>query len=417
MKPEHELFEFQFDSLEMLAEKMNDLLGRPVTIEDASHRLIAYSSHAPETDPARLATIVGRRVPDNVLGSLWQGGVIARLQESDEPVRVAAISDVGLSERVAIAIRSNAGTLGYIWVVENEKPFTPQELGLLKQAARAAKAKMALLQLNRHKEEEARKDFFWQLLTGYAPSETAIAEMANKIGVLLPPVYHVVLLQFAAEIKERLMTQALQAVEKSSAVSHCRLLLHAAGRNQLILLLTPAHHHGKEHVLRYLQFIKQEIENLFADQFIGLASSRLSSQYIMVEEGYREAQLLLRIQRRFKRETEHIVYYPDLGYYRYLHLIRQENRKHGSVNESIEKLKAYDAEHHGELLHTLDVFLSRDSNAKAAADGLHIHTNTLNYRLKRITEISGIDLTNMEQKVSLYLDLKAEQFGSDKSSD
>lgn len=37
--------------------------------------------------------------------------------------------------------------------------------------------------------------------------------------------------------------------------------------------------------------------------------------------------------------------------------------------------------------------------------------NTLNYRLKRISEVGGIDLTDMDQKVTLYLDIKAEKFG------
>jgi len=61
------------------------------------------------------------------------------------------------------------------------------------------------------------------------------------------------------------------------------------------------------------------------------------------------------------------------------------------------------------LLHTLEVFLYNDSNVKAAADLLHVHINTLTYRLKRIAEIGGIDLNNMDQKVTLYLDLKAEK--------
>jgi DNA-binding PucR family transcriptional regulator len=57
----------------------------------------------------------------------------------------------------------------------------------------------------------------------------------------------------------------------------------------------------------------------------------------------------------------------------------------------------------------LEVFLNNDSNAKDAAEVLHVHTNTMNYRLKRISEIGEINLTNMDQKVTLYLDLKTER--------
>ncbi|WP_232217800.1 helix-turn-helix domain-containing protein [Virgibacillus sp. SK37] len=41
-----------------------------------------------------------------------------------------------------------------------------------------------------------------------------------------------------------------------------------------------------------------------------------------------------------------------------------------------------------------------------AANTIHVHTNTLNYRLKRITELTDLDLKDPNQKVTLFLDLK-----------
>ncbi|MFC8050301.1 helix-turn-helix domain-containing protein, partial [Bacillus subtilis] len=37
---------------------------------------------------------------------------------------------------------------------------------------------------------------------------------------------------------------------------------------------------------------------------------------------------------------------------------------------------------------------------------LNIHVNTLNYRLKRISQIAEIDLKNVNQKFTIYLDIK-----------
>ncbi|WP_234410504.1 hypothetical protein [Caldalkalibacillus mannanilyticus] len=92
---EHEPFQQIFENLESLADKISEVLTCPVTIEDANHRLLAYSSHEPGIDPARMATIVGRRVPEKVINSLWQEGVIPRLLESDDPIRISPINDVG----------------------------------------------------------------------------------------------------------------------------------------------------------------------------------------------------------------------------------------------------------------------------------------------------------------------------------
>ncbi|MFB8735669.1 helix-turn-helix domain-containing protein [Bacillus sp. SL00103] len=41
-----------------------------------------------------------------------------------------------------------------------------------------------------------------------------------------------------------------------------------------------------------------------------------------------------------------------------------------------------------------------------AAKQLNIHINTLNYRLKRITDIAEIDLKNMNEEMTIYLDRK-----------
>ena len=49
---------------------MSDLLGCPVTVEDVNFRLLAYSSHEKVTDAARIATIINRQVPENLINSL-----------------------------------------------------------------------------------------------------------------------------------------------------------------------------------------------------------------------------------------------------------------------------------------------------------------------------------------------------------
>jgi DNA-binding PucR family transcriptional regulator len=406
MHMEEEPFEKSFESLETLAETINEVLGCPVTIEDANHRLIAYSSHDPQMDTARIATIVGRRVPEKVLSGLWRDGVIQRLVESHEPVRVSAINDIGLNNRVAIAIRKNTDILGYIWVVEVEKQLSDQELVQLKKAAQAAKTKLVQLQMQRRKEEEGHKDFFWQLLMGHVKSEAAIKEKAEKLGVALPASYHVLMVEFASEITEKLGQQILDVI---SAAQHIRVVFHVTDNNQLILLSAPILQHvSKQDYAKSFTYFIDQLKNRFGFALLDGGSGSLYDDYTMVEKSYQEALMVLQIKKQFPSETKLIHYYPNLGYYRFLPLILEEKRKRNFKNSCLERLREYDREHNSSLLQTLGVFLYNDSNVKDAADVLHVHTNTLNYRLKRISEIGDINLTNMDQKVTLYLDLKTE---------
>jgi DNA-binding PucR family transcriptional regulator len=69
----------------------------------------------------------------------------------------------------------------------------------------------------------------------------------------------------------------------------------------------------------------------------------------------------------------------------------------------LDPLTAYDAEHNAELVHTLDHFLGNSCAWQRTAEELNIHVNTLRYRVERIEQITHRQLSNMEDRVDLYL--------------
>lgn len=66
------------------------------------------------------------------------------------------------------------------------------------------------------------------------------------------------------------------------------------------------------------------------------------------------------------------------------------------------KLQAHD-KNNEMLSRTLEVWFSHDGNSAATANALHIHRNTLNYRIRRINEITGLDLARMEDRLLLFV--------------
>jgi DNA-binding PucR family transcriptional regulator len=55
---------------------------------------------------------------------------------------------------------------------------------------------------------------------------------------------------------------------------------------------------------------------------------------------------------------------------------------------------------------TLAVFLRSDRRLKPAAAMLHVHVNTLRYRLSRIEELLGVDLEDVEARFQLEFAVK-----------
>ena len=75
----------------------------------------------------------------------------------------------------------------------------------------------------------------------------------------------------------------------------------------------------------------------------------------------------------------------------------------------LEPLVQYDQKHGSEFAGTVEVYCQKDSNALATAEHLYIHRNTLNYRLKRASEILGYDLDEVENKQCISLAFKIKQ--------
>lgn len=68
----------------------------------------------------------------------------------------------------------------------------------------------------------------------------------------------------------------------------------------------------------------------------------------------------------------------------------------------------YDAQHDGNLIATLTAFLDCSGSWAKAASLLHVHVNTLRYRIARIEELIGVDLSDFGQRVDVYLALRAQ---------
>ena len=80
--------------------------------------------------------------------------------------------------------------------------------------------------------------------------------------------------------------------------------------------------------------------------------------------------------------------------------------------QPLRQMLAHDG--HGVLRETLEAWCAHDGQAQTCADVLGIHRNTLRYRLERIAELSGLDLSRAESRLQLSLGLGLLEAGQGK---
>jgi purine catabolism regulator len=125
-----------------------------------------------------------------------------------------------------------------------------------------------------------------------------------------------------------------------------------------------------------------------------------------VPDAAREAKWAGAAARNLERER---VRYGDEGS---LFLPRTLGEADMAAERVLGRVISYDAEHPTELVRSLAVFLEHNRSWLRSAEALHVHKQTLVYRMRRVEELTGRDLRDTADVVQLWLALRALEFAN-----
>ncbi|MFC4559319.1 PucR family transcriptional regulator [Virgibacillus kekensis] len=386
-----------------LADRIADIFKCPITIEDSNHHVVSYSKHKENIDEARISTIMNRKVPDKVINGLWKNGIMPKLIDSDHPVIIPEIKEIGLGRRVAISIRKSNEILGFIWAHTSDQTLSDEEIKLFKEASAYVRKFFLQSRQRRQKSEEGYKDFFWQLLRGDFRDSDDIHRKAKQFNINLEGNKAIVIISFSDEVTEQMEKHAYYLSESQVKVS---VITRLFDDNEFIMLVRLDDEANPDQTINEFihQFIQKMSKQLKLNSVNGSAGLFYHSAQ-NIADSHHQAVEVLRLKEKFPDKLNGVFLYEDLGVYQFIERLYEFQKQIHYQNPQIEKLRSYDKTHHTSLLHTLDVYLHCNNNVYQAAKTLFIHSNTMNYRLKRIREVSGIDLKDPNQKTTLYLDL------------
>jgi DNA-binding PucR family transcriptional regulator len=134
----------------------------------------------------------------------------------------------------------------------------------------------------------------------------------------------------------------------------------------------------------------------------------LASSALELARAHDEARQALRLSRRASR-TGQVTTYRSLGALRLLLEVRDPRVLGKFVEESLGPVLHYAERHRTPLLSTLEALVVQGWNQRAAARQLHVHINTLTYRVQRIEDLLNSSLDDSETRVVLSIALQARQ--------
>ncbi|MGG1247023.1 proline utilization transcriptional regulator PutR [Bacillus spizizenii] len=397
---------FSFSDVDKLIDFISYELQKPVILESADFFLLAYNSYyINHFDSANQQTIFSKKCPVQIFERFLKDGIIEKLKTKPEPFRVNKIESIGLNQRVVVSAKHKGEVMGYIWVQELDQNLTEEELDFLYETSfHVGKIIYKTNKLKQEKEEKA-EDLIKRAINQQFTTEKELRREAERINTVLPSMFSVVILHAAngdGEAVEDLKENIRSYLNLRDKVSHVLTI-------ESNIVIVVASFSPKSSVSSAAsEFINKLLTHFHFQKiptpiYIGIGNEY--DHLLKLGKSYTEALEVIKAA-EITGNQENIPYeYAKLGIYRYLESIEQKNEFLEYENKDLALLKAKDQESSTELLKTLEIYLLNNCKTKPAAEQLFIHQNTLNYRIKQITEMTSIDLNDFRTRCQLYLDL------------
>jgi DNA-binding PucR family transcriptional regulator len=172
-----------------------------------------------------------------------------------------------------------------------------------------------------------------------------------------------------------------------------------------VLLLVP----GGEEALaaRAADAVLREMEASLSGYTFALGRSRIAEDPAELPRAAGEALLAANVAQGSADPAA--LAFEQTGAYRLLLSAMTENPSELQrfYSETVEPLVAYDEQYETDLVQTLETFLEADGNVAGTAQRLFTHRHTIYYRLERVRELSGLDVSSSDGREKLSLGLKS----------
>ncbi|MGW3958874.1 PucR family transcriptional regulator [Amycolatopsis sp. NPDC005003] len=382
------------------------LIDAPVTIEDRRSRVLAFSGRQDEADPSRVETILGRQVPERFARMLAERGVFRDLYRSDEPVYVHLAPDnpEGISvPRVAVAVRAGDEVLGSIWAAVRE-PLTPDRTQALRDAARVVALHLLRVRAGADVERRLRADLLSTALEGGAGAREAL----SRLGLADQPVVVLALAVPGAGAADAELAADRQRLSDGLAMHlsavHPRCAAALVGDTAYGLVPVTRDTDAERRALRIAKdFLDRVGDRVRA--VVGIGPVARSAAELPEARG--SADRALRVLRSGSGAGRRVALLADVHVEALLLELQDLVAARGDrPTGAVARLLDYDAQHHAHLVETLRAWLDAFGDVNAASAAVHVHANTFRYRLRRLTEVGGFDLTDPEARFAAMLQLR-----------
>lgn len=373
--------------LQEIVDLASQLLGQPALLEDRDFNLVAFHSQNPGIDVVRQRSILERGSSVEVRAWFEQFGIAT----APGPVSTPVDPERGTLGRLCVPARWNGVNHGYLWVLDPDgevagSPAVPE----VQQLAVHAGALLAQRAMGRY-------DVSMLLDSLLSPDSARSSRAADEIiernllGATDPVVVVDVQLQPAEEAVPVNVWSLPRGVVAAVHPGRATLLVRLAAPGDLSAASRIAAEIRRQHEFRVGPGWRGSL-------LIGIGEAQPSVRE--ARASHRQATFAARVAALDGQQRT--ASWPELGVYRLLGCGPEADLSSAVLDGRVRRLLEHGD---GELIRTARVFLDEAGSMQRTTARLGIHRQTAYHRIRRIEQVSGLDLTRGDDRLVLHLGL------------
>ena len=374
-----------------LAQTLARLVHQSISIEN--DRFEAFASvNIAAIDEARRYTQRYGRTDSRLVQALEERGYLPHIRHTLRPVNLPKMPDVGLEmERILAPIVVHGDIYGFVWIIADDRPLTELEQMAVQSGATIAALMLLRQEAIQREASSQRGDLLASLMRAdVITRKDLLTDRVLRFGVDLREPYCLVLLEGVAYSLSRQNKHIDHLIETQRWA-----IVAGQFAGQLVLIVQ-----NNVDLKALDKHLRKTLDTESSSMRIGISAYHKGATTVAQAHDECREGLLIAQRLNYQQKT---VYFDQLGYLHTLYRAGADTLKSSPYAEKLHRLNAYQQ---ADLFRTLEIYLDSGGNGVAAAEMLHIHRSTLNYRLTRISEVLDADLSDPHVRTNLQMVLK-----------
>lgn len=384
--------------MQLIVDVLAQSLDRAVLLDDEELTPITHSRQLGELDDVRVHSVLQRETRADVKAALFEFGI----GSADSAVWIPAFPQHHLMPRFCVPVRSPSERFGYLWIIAPEGSLSEHGQRL---AERAGADLLAILDRRNaalRAEESAQQGLLMRLLTAEEPEQAraVVGELHARAMAEPDDVIQIFRFEPGVDAAGHPVDRSMALRLRLTATDRTRRWYTLAGSPTTILAVSRSDAAAAATTETVVGSVRASYGTHPA---IGVSGVALPITQAAL--GFRQSGLALTLAAIGAGGTQ-VADWSAVGSWRTLALLGQAygaDRLRELVHPGIVGLIEQGRD---DLLRTLETYLANGGDVRRTSEDMYLHRSTLYYRLEKLTEAVGGDLTDGETRFHLMLSLR-----------